>query len=126
MSTGVKTHRITDPNDDTRFVDVDPYVVECTFRAMAFMNGQGNGFVGNSYTTNVSSVTENATGDLSMFFTNNFADGDYEPLCSNAAGNDGYTVNNATRNVDEASFLTVQDGSASSGAVIAKITGRLA
>jgi hypothetical protein len=71
MSTGVKTHRITDPNDGTRFVDVDPYVVEGVSTCRWFYN-QPSSSAG--YTINTSSITDNATGEFTVNFVNSYSD----------------------------------------------------
>jgi hypothetical protein len=72
MSTGVKTHRITDPNDDTRFVDVDPYVVEGVPRHRAVFDDSGF-----EASFNTSSLTNNATGVNDVNFSASFANINY-------------------------------------------------
>jgi hypothetical protein len=74
MSTGVKTHRITDPNDDTRFVDVDPYLVEGTPRAMARVDqtSSGHPLLGPNF--NISSTTDTQAGRTDLSLTNDPAD----------------------------------------------------
>jgi hypothetical protein len=76
MSTGVKTHRITDPNDDTRFVDVDPYVVEGVPRFEATIDQTASGHPART-SMNLSSTTDEQEGDTSMTFTNDFASSDW-------------------------------------------------
>jgi hypothetical protein len=83
MSTGVKTHRITDPNDDTRFVDVDPYVVEGIPRLKARVDQTqaGHPTVGPSF--NVSSTTATSTGITDIAWTNAI-DNEDAPCTSNS------------------------------------------
>jgi hypothetical protein len=74
MSTGVKTYRITDPDDSTRFVDVDPYVIEGVPRAGVFY-AQASDTVLRSM--NVSSVTDNSTGNFAINLTNAMTNEDH-------------------------------------------------
>jgi hypothetical protein len=71
MSTGVKTHRITDPNDDTRFVDVDPYVIEGVGKSGWRYNQISDTIF---YSYNVSSIVDNSSGDFDVNFTNSYSD----------------------------------------------------
>jgi hypothetical protein len=71
MSTGVKTHRITDPNDDTRFVDVDPYVIEGVGKS-GWRYNQITDTIFSSY--NVSSIVDDSTGNFDVNFTNSYSD----------------------------------------------------
>jgi hypothetical protein len=86
MSTGVKTHRITDPNDDTRFVDVDPYVVECVPRCIGAYDQPATSL--RSPNTNVSSVTDNNTGVITVNYTNAFTTAE-GPVVVSAVRNEG-------------------------------------
>jgi hypothetical protein len=95
MSTGVKTHRITDPNDDTRFVDVDPYVIEGIVRCQGTIDQTVSGHpLSGSYNTNAASTTDNGAGDTEVSFTNSFSSVDYKSVgTTNSSQGRGSVVN---------------------------------
>jgi hypothetical protein len=98
MSTGVKTHRITDPNDDTRFVDVDPYLVEGVPRVLVNVDQTASGHPARN-SVNVSSTTDVAAGQTGASYTNNIASSDvFYTVCDANRGDSGLDPANLDTN----------------------------
>jgi hypothetical protein len=127
MSTGVKTHRITDPNDDTRFVDVDPYVIDGIARAQ-FATAEPGSFRSTPYSFNNSSCTDNGTGDFTVNFTNDFGDLNTIPTSNVFASNGAErTCGYAPDTVGAINAFTYNNGSLDDGPdTFCQVAGRLA
>jgi hypothetical protein len=112
MSTGVKTHRITDPNDDTRFVDVDPYVIDGIPRFSVTFNPSDNGI---DKSLNASSATDNGTGDYTFNYTNSFGDNFYNNQVSQDCVSSGASDNDARLYARSVSDQDVSHGAFQNG-----------
>ena len=58
-----------------------------TTNALAWVNFNGTGTVAIRSSYNVSSITDNGTGNYTINFTNALADANYSPVCGGYAGN---------------------------------------
>lgn len=129
MANGLKTANIIDPNDDTRFVAVDPYVIEGVARCQFFIDQTSSGHpVRGNYNSNVASTTDTGAGDTTVSFTNSFSDNVYKSTSSNTSFNgtgSGVNINNDTVDVKLIAYGSSNSAADSSG-VKGIINGELA
>jgi hypothetical protein len=86
------------------------------FTAKAWVNFNGTGSMRDSH--NVSSVTDNSTGDFTINFSNNLANADYVPLCGQEGGFDVHRYN--THVSSSTSSYHAQVGYHSTGSTLVK------
>lgn len=84
MST-IKTETLSTPSNDTVPVDT---VVNGTAKAWVNFNGSGTVAIRRAF--NVSSITDNGTGNYTVNFTTSLPDTNYSSLCGGGDSSNGY------------------------------------